>query len=441
MRRLTNSLTRFWSRGRTVRPHTSPKKHLSLQVERLDDREVPSVTPVGGYFQVNSTTSAQVKPVVATDPSGNYVVVWQTGVSGQSSDVYAQRFSAAGVAQGTEFKVNSDTGSDYAPSVSSDANGNFVIAWERSDSTGTNVFARQFSSTGAPTTPDFQINQNDTDPYGFPITRHYDPSVAVARNGQFVVSWIEYYVQEDTEIETDLINAQYYTAAAVPWSETLTIEKVENVYDHGDIGRIMNQQSAADAVGDFATTWWGSGFPKGDIYARAFNAPATLADNPTPKSDYFMVNTYTHGYQKNPAISMSSSGEFVVTWDGEGPGSNQGIFARLFNSNTTPVGDQFTVDGPSAGSGDVYSSVSMNASGAFVVSWGGFVTDPSTSLVYTEVFDSQGNPQSGSIQVSPTGLGGEYSSVALNDSGSFEVVWGTPNTSGAENVFAQMYQS
>ena len=53
--------------------------------------------PDGGEFQVNSyTTGFQVLPKVATDPEGDYVVVWDSyGSSGTDSSywsIQAQRF-------------------------------------------------------------------------------------------------------------------------------------------------------------------------------------------------------------------------------------------------------------------------------------------------------------------------------------------------------------
>src|SRR3972149_3853444 len=62
--------------------------------------------PVGGEVQVNSyTTDLQYDPAVASDANGNFVVVWAQDAS--SDGVFGKRFNAAGVPQGSEFRVNS----------------------------------------------------------------------------------------------------------------------------------------------------------------------------------------------------------------------------------------------------------------------------------------------------------------------------------------------
>ena len=73
--------------------------------------------PAGAEFQVNTyTTSNQNTDAAAMDASGNFVVVWQSyGQDGSGKGVYAQRYNAAGVAQGGEFRVNTSKGVHFAP--------------------------------------------------------------------------------------------------------------------------------------------------------------------------------------------------------------------------------------------------------------------------------------------------------------------------------------
>ena len=67
--------------------------------------------------------------------SGAYVVSWNNaGQDGGGLGIYAQRFDANGVAQGSEFRVNSTTAGDQATStIGIDARGNFVITWASFD--------------------------------------------------------------------------------------------------------------------------------------------------------------------------------------------------------------------------------------------------------------------------------------------------------------------
>lgn len=111
--------------------------------------------PLGPESQVNShTVDYQGLPDIAMAPGGAFVVVWQsTDQDGDMFGVYAQRFTAAGVADGPEIPVNVFTqGSQLDPRVSMAADGSFVVVWDSQfqDSDYEGVFAQRFDSLGNP---------------------------------------------------------------------------------------------------------------------------------------------------------------------------------------------------------------------------------------------------------------------------------------------------
>jgi hypothetical protein len=141
--------------------------------------------PQGGEFQVNTYTSSyQGPPAVASDPSGNFVVVWETANDGSLASVAGRRFAASGTAIGAEFTVNTyTTGSQYAPQVSRNTDG-FVVTWVSSGQDGSfsGVFGQQFAPNGIPFGPEFAVNTYVTgDQYG--------PAVALDATGRFVAAW------------------------------------------------------------------------------------------------------------------------------------------------------------------------------------------------------------------------------------------------------------
>src|SRR6185436_5784427 len=83
-------------------------------------------------FQVNTyTTGDQSRPSVAIDEAGNFVVVWLSlGEDGSGFGVFGQQFDATGNKVGGQFRVNTHTtGSQFAPAVASNVDGDFVVAW------------------------------------------------------------------------------------------------------------------------------------------------------------------------------------------------------------------------------------------------------------------------------------------------------------------------
>jgi hypothetical protein len=146
--------------------------------------------PLGPEFLVNTyTTSIQRFPSVASDAAGDFVVVWWSyQQAGSDFGVFGQRYAATGAPLGTEFRVNSQTLDIQAVShVASDPSGNFVVVW-RSDQQGgwyADVFGQRYASTGAPLGPEFRINTYTT-------SSQFPHAVASDAAGNFVVTWISF---------------------------------------------------------------------------------------------------------------------------------------------------------------------------------------------------------------------------------------------------------
>jgi hypothetical protein len=145
-------------------------------------------TPLGGEFRVNTfTPSHQGLPSVASDSTGNFVVAWESYQDGGTFGVFAQRYASTGAPLGGEFQVNTYT-PDYQryASVASDPVGNFVVVWHSGpfgqDGSGYGVFAQRYASTGYPLGGEFRVNSYTTQDQRY-------PSVAVNAAGAFVVAW------------------------------------------------------------------------------------------------------------------------------------------------------------------------------------------------------------------------------------------------------------
>src|SRR2546427_375406 len=131
--------------------------------------------PVGSEFRVNTaTTNSQYRPAVAADGAGNFVVAWmsayQEGTS-YNDGIYAQRYDSAGAPQGAEFHVNTyTTGGQRFPSVAAASGGNFVVVWQGQfqDGSGVGIFGQRYSSAGAAQGSEFRVNTFTTSDQGYP---------------------------------------------------------------------------------------------------------------------------------------------------------------------------------------------------------------------------------------------------------------------------------
>ncbi|HEV3343661.1 MAG TPA: hypothetical protein VG125_25035, partial [Pirellulales bacterium] len=170
----------------------------------------------GSEFQVNAyTTSNQRSSSVAMDSAGDFVVAWQSfSEDGSLYGVYAQRYNSSGVAQGTEFLVNTYTTSyQKNPSAAMDSAGDIVIAWQSYGEDGSlyGVYAQRYNPTGLIQGTEFQVNTYTTG-------NQANPSVAMDSAGDFVVAWQSY--GEDGSAYG--VYAQRYAAIGTPPVMTTT---------------------------------------------------------------------------------------------------------------------------------------------------------------------------------------------------------------------------
>jgi hypothetical protein len=383
----------------------------------------------GSEFQVNSYTAyTQSGASAAADADGDFVVAWQSVLQDGSSlftyGVFARRFSSAGVAQASEFQVNSYTAdTQLYPSVASSAAGDFVVAWQSNTQDGSSfgVFAQRFSSDGARLGAEFLVNTHTSD-----IQR--DPMAAAQDDGDFVVTWAS--AIEDGSMFG--VFARLFSSAGAP----LTGEIQVNTYTSGS----QNAPAVAtDGDGDFIVAWNSvhDGSSRG-VFGRVFsNAGDALANE-------FQVNTYTLFDQQNPAVAASTSGGFVVIWRSQGQlglPNQYDLLGRRISSAGAPLAGEFQVNLHSSTLVSPSSpSVGATVDGEFMVAWHVF-GDGSDYGIFARRFSSAGAPLTGELQVNRYTVGHQLAaSVATDTAGGFVIAWSSFTQDGSfYGIFGQRF--
>jgi hypothetical protein len=322
-----------------------------------------SGTPLGIEFRVNSyTTRGQFGPSIASDASGNVVVVWTSHDQDGSGDgVFGQRYASSGVSLGPEFRINTyTTGSQNRAEVASDTLGNFVVAWESYNQAGLwDVFGQRFAGAGTPLGQEFRVNTYTTG-------NQFGPSVAADPSGTLVVVWVS-YAQDGSSYG---VFGQRYTSSGTPLGAEFRV----NSYTAGGQG---GARATADASGNFLVVWGGSQDASGGgVFGQRF------ASSGAPMGPEFQVNTYTTSLQSSPFVAVDSFGDFVVTWNSLGQdGSAHGVFAQRYASSGLTLGPEFRVNTYTT-SAQATSAVAADPSGNFVVVWLSQGQDGSLAGVY-----------------------------------------------------------
>ncbi|MCH8309360.1 MAG: S8 family serine peptidase, partial [Chloroflexi bacterium] len=266
-----------------------------------------SGAPIGEEFQVNSYTFwAQDYPAVAMDSDGDFVVTWSSSAQdGSLAGIYAQRYNSDGVSQGAEFQVSTYTTSHQDnSSVAMDAEGNFIVTWQSNGQVGSGygIYAQRYDLTGTALGGEFRINTISS--------TGERPQVTVDADGNFIVVWHR---------DGGGVFARRYTADGAPMGDQFLVDILS--YD----GLHPTVDTSAD--GSFVVAWQAAGWDHGTsngIYAQRYNAAGT------PIGAEFLVNIEWQFEQANPSVAMRSDGKFVIVWNGNGPGDDDGVFGRRF---------------------------------------------------------------------------------------------------------------
>jgi hypothetical protein len=409
-------------------------------------------TPVGTEFQVNSlTTGGNLRPDVAMDDAGNFVVVWHNttavGADTSGDSVWGRQFDNSGTAQGVEFELNTYTTGDQSDAaVAMDADGDFVALWESAGSAGSDtdqssIQAQQFNSDGSAQGAEFQVNSYTTGD-------QQQGDLAIDSSGNFVVVWTS-SGSPGSDSDGTSVQVQRYDNQG----STLGAQVQINSYT-------TSSQSyasvALDEDGDFVASWesfgsYGTDSANVSVQAQRFNSLGSA------QGGQFQVNTYTTSKQRTPSVSSDTGGSFMITWDSDGSfgtdavgpvqhsagGGNYSIQGRQFSPTGDPQGGEFQINAYVTDN-QTLPQITNNAPGLFAVVWtsrGSFGTDSDGESTQFKLLDPaaefQVNTYTTSHQRAPD--------VAVDANGNYVITWASFGSDGTDTVFwsiqAQRYDS
>jgi hypothetical protein len=192
---------------------------------------------------------------------------------------------------------------------------------------------------------------------------------------------------------------------------------------------------AMDAAAGFVAVWQGPESTENDqedIFARRFDP------NGLPIGDEFQVNSLIDGQQLYPSVAINKDGTFIVVWESSNTPeqSEQSICGRIYDSNGVEFGDEFLINAES--SVYRYPDVAVDANGNFAVVW---LQDKSSNSIMARLFDPNGVARTDTLQVNTVRFTSiTRPSIAMNATGNFVVAWdGDPNLAGLDDIHARLY--
>jgi Putative Ig domain/Dockerin type I domain len=192
-----------------------------------------------------------------------------------------------------------------------------------------------------------------------------------------------------------------------------------------------SQRDAAVAMaptGEFVIVWQSLGEDGSawGVYGQRFDA------NGVRQGGEFRINETTKGHQWHPDVAFLSNGGFVVTWDGRGHGDRDGVFSRVYAANGTATGGETLVNTTTSGFQTDPAVASLGMDGSFVIAWHGKGTGD-----HLGVFMKRSG-QSSEVRVNPERHGTQsHAAIAGNVAGDIVVSYQEfPETSGGVGIRA-----
>jgi Cadherin domain/RTX calcium-binding nonapeptide repeat (4 copies) len=297
----------------------------------------------GTEISVNTTTTGDQQRSSMTKLSdGSLVVVWQssnTAQDGNGGAVLMRRFSAAGVALGSEILVNTAvTGDQTKPQVTALIGGGYVVTWETSDTAqdgnGTAIKGQVFSASGTAIGSEFRANTLTT-------ANQQQPTVAGLADGSFVIAWQTTDTTQDGS--GSAIKAQRFGASGTVLGSEFRVNTTA-------AGSQVNADIAILNDGRFVVSWQDGASGSSLSHAQVYNGDGTVSG--------VQINVGFGAGEFDTAVAALSDGGFVLAYHRLGA-----IFFQRYDANRAAVGGEVSV-----GSGTL-PEVSALTEGGFVVAW------------------------------------------------------------------------
>lgn len=369
--------------------------------------------PAGPAIQVNTSVGGG-DPQIASDPAGNFMVVWET----PDDVVRGRRFYATGQPAGEDFRVSLDEhrtsvggNIDNSQSVAADAGGNFIAVYNAEGGSCLDecIFSRRFDV-------DFDVGAafEVIDSGDFYHQQAINPEISAGGDGSFVVVFEGYDFYQGGPNPSGYAGSGEGTFGRrlVQSGQTTGPVFLANTVSDGYQGDGGQLDVAAGGEAEFTVVWRGE-----DEYLIDDASIRLQRFTKAGKKISVEMNVNTHRSGFDPHVASMPDGPVLVTWLDL---VADGIIGQLIDATGGLLGGPIVI-APGGRSHDVAAS-----SAGFAVVWR---EGPS---IFARTLDASGTPTSDAFQVSHSG---DDPAIALDAAGHPIIAW-----EGSE-IFVQRFEA
>jgi hypothetical protein len=257
---------------------------------------------VGGEILVAGGYNPQHNAVVDMDAQGNFAVAWVHDFSSTDKDIRAARFNSSGVRQGSEFVVANTPRNEYDPSIAMAANGDFVVThtYQFSSSDG-DIKAKLYNANGT-VKKSFDVDSSSRN--------EGRSSVDMAADGRFAVA----YVKSD-DIIVKRFNQSGSTVGTHIIANSTRQEREPNL--------------AMDNYGNVLVVWQVNDNNNWNVQGRSVFSNGSLGGTLTVSA--------TSAQETNPSVAYHpTNGKFAVAFQSQTTG-NPSVIVKEFAASKSVI--------------------------------------------------------------------------------------------------------
>ncbi|MEO0225725.1 MAG: T9SS type A sorting domain-containing protein [candidate division WOR-3 bacterium] len=185
--------------------------------------------------------------------------------------------------------------------------------------------------------------------------------------------------------------------------------------------------ASRDNSGNFVFVWYDMRSGAG-IYAQR------VGSDGNPIGVNFKVNedSIFNIAVRRPDVGCDSSGKFVVIYE-----AGVTIYVRRFSQSGAPFGPSFRIaDTCRYGN----PAIAVSRSGNFVVTWSDTNKIIQKRRIFARLYDKHGQPIDTTFEVSDSGITPNFPDISYDRNGNFAIIWADIGT-GSKNIYGQIFDS
>ncbi|WP_154664785.1 Ig-like domain-containing protein [Allorhizobium undicola] len=376
------------------------QQNISISSEYATLSEASGPTVIDGGAQSGRES-------ISTQTNGDYLIAYLV-INGSSSSVFASLYDSDGV-QTKQIDLSQLDIASYLTTTAI-SGGGYVVTWVESDASGDSVFSAQLDASG---------NLVGSVDLLASAGLYYAPTVTALSDGGYIIVW-----QSNTN---EVYEARYDSSGNLLGSVELLDS---NTPDYtGSLGNLDELKvGAVVELGDGKVlVLWNSYSIDGSstgVAAQIISSTGALVGSA------FAINETTTSAQSGGSAATLEDGTIAVSWI-----SLRKVYLRLLDADGNFVTSEVQVSTDSASA----TSVTALEGGGFVLAWR--LTASSDTQIAYRVYDADGNAKTAAIYIDANdGQIDRVPTVEALDGGGYIIVW-TKNSSNVETLYAEVFDA